>query len=161
AFTAGEEWSEVRLPLDGFVGADLAQLRAIAFTAGKPDGGFEFFLDHVELRCRARSRQQAPRRAVAAAMRHHVRRYRLRGERVNSRRLPAWLLPAPDSLLARTIRRGRAPWTEFVHLAWSAWIFITPIFAPGGYDLRWLLLTLASFPLFVLLYTLCLVAPRR
>ena len=80
---------------------------------------------------------------------------------MNSRRLPAWLLPAPDSLLARTIRRGRAPWTEFVHLAWSAWIFITPIFAPGGYDLRWLLLTLASFPLFVLLYTLCLVAPRR
>ncbi|GAA3934668.1 CIA30 family protein [Luteimonas lutimaris] len=50
AFTAGEEWSEVRLPLDGFAGADLAQLRAIAFAAGKPAGEFEFFLDHVELR---------------------------------------------------------------------------------------------------------------
>lgn len=50
AFTAGEDWTEVRLPLDGFAGADLAQLRAIAFTAGKPEGGFEFFLDHVEVR---------------------------------------------------------------------------------------------------------------
>ena len=49
-FTAGEDWAEVRLPLDGFAGADLAQLRAIAFTAGKPDGAFEFFLDHVEVR---------------------------------------------------------------------------------------------------------------
>ena len=50
AFTAGEEWSEVRLSLDGFAGADLAQLRAIAFAAGRPAGEFEFFLDHVELR---------------------------------------------------------------------------------------------------------------
>lgn len=50
AFTADKDWSEVRLPLDGFAGADLAQLRAIAFAAGQPAGEFEFFLDHVELR---------------------------------------------------------------------------------------------------------------
>lgn len=80
---------------------------------------------------------------------------------MKSKRLPAWLSPAPDSLLAWTIRRGRAPWTEFVHLGWSAWVFITPMFSPGGYDLRWLLLTLVSYPLFVLLYARCLVAPRR
>lgn len=49
-FTAGKTWTEVRLPLKGFVGADLAQLRAIAFTAGQPAGEFEFFLDRVEVR---------------------------------------------------------------------------------------------------------------
>jgi len=80
---------------------------------------------------------------------------------MSSMRLPAWLSPAPDSQLACSMRRGRAPWVEFIHLAWSVWVFMTPLFSPDGYDLRWLLLTLASYPLFVLLYALCLVAPRR
>src|SRR5690606_2099033 len=35
------------------------------------------------------------------------------------------------------------------------------IFVPGGYSLRWTLLTLGSYPLFVLLYALCLLLPRR
>src|SRR5690606_12400462 len=99
--------------------------------------------------------------AAMAAMRHHGRWHGFRRAGMSSMRLPAWLSPAPDSLMARTLRRGRAPWTEFIHLAWSVWVFIAPTFAPGGYDLRWLLLTLASYPLFVLLYTLCLVAPKR
>ncbi|QCO66904.2 amidohydrolase family protein [Luteimonas yindakuii] len=49
-FVAGPEWTEVRLPLADFPGADPALLRAVAFTAGQPAGGFEFFLDQVELR---------------------------------------------------------------------------------------------------------------
>lgn len=75
--------------------------------------------------------------------------------------LPRWLSPAPDSQLACSMRRGRAPWVEFIHLAWSVWVFMVPLFSPDGYDRRWLLLTLASYPVFVLLYTLCLTAPRR
>lgn len=47
---APREWSEVRLPLSDFAGADTAQLRAIAFTAGNPPGTFRFRIDGVELR---------------------------------------------------------------------------------------------------------------
>ena len=50
SFQAGAEWSEVRLALADFAGADLSQLRGLAFTAGQPGGSFEFVLDHVELR---------------------------------------------------------------------------------------------------------------
>lgn len=50
AFIAGPQWREVRLPLDGFAGADIALLRGIAFTAGQPAGTFRFQLDRVELR---------------------------------------------------------------------------------------------------------------
>lgn len=75
--------------------------------------------------------------------------------------LPAWLSPAPDSIVASMIRQGKSPWTDAVHLLWSVWVFITPIFSPGGYSVRWALLTLASYPLFVLLYAMTLLAPRR
>lgn len=50
AFVARPEWQEVRLRLDAFRGADLGRVRAIAFTAGLPHGGFAFELDAVELR---------------------------------------------------------------------------------------------------------------
>ena len=72
-----------------------------------------------------------------------------------------WLAPAPDSLMAATLRQGRPRWSEWVHLMWTMWVFITPLFAPGGYDLRWLLLTLLSYPLFLLLYALALLRPAR
>ena len=49
-FTAGPEWSEVRIPLASFAGAELASLRAVAFTAGLPEGAFELDIDQVELR---------------------------------------------------------------------------------------------------------------
>ncbi len=49
-FQAGPEWTEVRLALSDFPGADLSLVRGIAFTAGHPAGSFEFFLDDVELR---------------------------------------------------------------------------------------------------------------
>lgn len=49
-FTADAQWREIRLPLADFKGAEPAQLRGIAFTAGLPVGKFDFQLDRVELR---------------------------------------------------------------------------------------------------------------
>ena len=77
-----------------------------------------------------------------------------------SRIIPAWLSPAADSIAAAAPRQGKSPWADAVHLMWSIWVFVTPAFS-GGYTLRWLLLTLASYPLFLLLYALTLLAPRR
>lgn len=78
--------------------------------------------------------------------------------------VPAWLRrlmpPAPDSAVAESIRRGKSPWGDAVHLLWSLWVFLTPVFG-GGYDLRWLVLTLASYPVFLWLYAMVLLAPRR
>jgi len=50
SFTPGPDWGEVRLALADFAGADFATLRAIAFTAGAPDGEFSIDLDAVEIR---------------------------------------------------------------------------------------------------------------
>jgi hypothetical protein len=49
-FVAGKEWTEVRLPLAAFNGADLARVRGLAFTAGQPVGAFAFEIDDVELK---------------------------------------------------------------------------------------------------------------
>lgn len=49
-FVAGPEWTEVRIPLDSFNGADLARVRAFAFTAGQPQGAFRFEIDDVEVK---------------------------------------------------------------------------------------------------------------
>ena len=76
-------------------------------------------------------------------------------------RMPDWWTAAPDSAAAAAQRLGRSPWLEMVHLLWSAWVFITPVFTPEGYSARWLLLTLTSYPLFVLLYAMSLRAPAR
>lgn len=80
-------------------------------------------------------------------------------------RLRAWaaasLAYAPDSSVACNLRRGKSPWTDGVHLLWSVWIFITPLFGGGHYGLRWIALTLASYPLFLALYVKTLLAPRR
>jgi len=75
--------------------------------------------------------------------------------------VPAWLRAAPDSQLAGALRRGRPAWSEFVHLLWSVWVFIVPVFTSQGYDARWWLLTLASYPLFVVLFTAALLLPAR
>ena len=48
-FQATPEWTEVRLPLATFGGADLAQVRALAFTAGLPAGPFSFEIDDVRV----------------------------------------------------------------------------------------------------------------
>jgi imidazolonepropionase-like amidohydrolase len=49
-FVAGPAWTEVRIPLNGFNGADLARVRAFAFTAGQPQGAFRFEIDDVEVK---------------------------------------------------------------------------------------------------------------
>jgi two-component system sensor histidine kinase DesK len=70
------------------------------------------------------------------------------------------MVPAPDSAVAEAIRRGKSPWTDGVHLLWSAWVFVTPLFG-GGYDWKWVGFTLLSYPLFLWLYAKVLLAPRR
>ncbi|TKS52972.1 sensor histidine kinase [Luteimonas yindakuii] len=72
-----------------------------------------------------------------------------------------WFTPAADSLLARTLRRGRPAWSEAVHVLWSAWVFVTPAFSPYGYDGRWWLLTALSYPVFLWLYARVLLAPAH
>ena len=44
------QWSEIRLKLSGFPGADLAHLRALAVCAGAPAGAFQLDIDQVEIR---------------------------------------------------------------------------------------------------------------
>ena len=75
-----------------------------------------------------------------------------------------WLQPAPGSIAAQERLLGRSHWTNFVHLIWSVWVFLTPAFSTGsfGFTPRWFLLTLLSYPLFLWLYaTSVLAAPRR
>ncbi|MCD9027169.1 sensor histidine kinase [Luteimonas sp. BDR2-5] len=74
---------------------------------------------------------------------------------------PRWLRPAPDSALACAVREGRPAWTEFLHLLWTVWVFVVPAFTPWGYDLRWTLLTLASYPTFIVLFVAALTLPQR
>lgn len=78
-----------------------------------------------------------------------------------TRTLPAWLAPAPDSVVSSRLQQGKSPWVDAVHVLWSVWVFITPMMGGSGYDLRWTLLTLASYPLFLLLYAAILLRPRR
>lgn len=74
--------------------------------------------------------------------------------------IPRWLEPAPDSAVARMRRQGRSPWFNTVHLLWSVWIFVTPVFG-GGFDWRWVAFTLATYPLFLVLFALTQVRPHR
>jgi len=78
--------------------------------------------------------------------------------------LSRWLQPAPGSLAAQDACSGQPTWTHFVHLVWSVWVFLTPAFSGGAYGFtpRWCLLTLLSYPLFLWLYTVSVMAsPRR
>lgn len=77
-----------------------------------------------------------------------------------SRPLPGWMAPAPDSAIADAVRRGKSPWSEFIHLLWSMWILVTPAFG-DGFDGRWLLLTALSYPVFLWLYAQALLVSRR
>ncbi len=71
----------------------------------------------------------------------------------------AWFAPAPDSPVAHAMRQGKSPWTNAVHLLWSLWVFVTPLF--DGFTMRWVVLTLISYPVFLLLYVRCCVSSRR
>ncbi len=48
-FVAGAEWTEVRIALADFQGADLLRVRGLAFTAGQPQGAFRFEIDDVRM----------------------------------------------------------------------------------------------------------------
>nr|WP_233523345.1 sensor histidine kinase [Dyella solisilvae] len=61
--------------------------------------------------------------------------------------------------MAGSVRKGKSPWVDAVHLLWSVWVFITPMF--DHYTLRWALLTLVSYPVFLLLYARCCLDSRR
>jgi two-component system sensor histidine kinase DesK len=73
---------------------------------------------------------------------------------------PRWLQPSPDSVVGQSIRRGKAPWSDAIHLMWSCWVFITPLFS-GGYTLSWLGFTALTYPVFLALYARSMTAPRR
>jgi two-component system sensor histidine kinase DesK len=68
--------------------------------------------------------------------------------------------PAPDSAIADLIRQGKSPWTDAVHLLWSLWVFITPMFGMG-YTWKWVGLTALSYPVFIALYAKTLLSSRR
>ncbi|OOG60084.1 sensor histidine kinase [Rhodanobacter sp. C03] len=74
-----------------------------------------------------------------------------------------WFSPAPDSGVADDLRRGKSPWIDSVHVLWSFWVFITPLFDHGlnGYTRTWLLCTLGSYPVFLLLFAKIQLASRR
>jgi len=69
--------------------------------------------------------------------------------------------PAPDSAAANAIHLGKSPWTDAVHLLWSAWVFITPLFGGGRYSWKWAAITAISYPLFLALYAKALLASRH
>jgi two-component system, NarL family, sensor histidine kinase DesK len=77
---------------------------------------------------------------------------------------PRWLSsllrPAPDSAVADNLRAGKPAWSDAVHLLWTGWVFLTPMFG-GGYSLLWLFLTLLTYPVFLALYARQLLSPRR
>lgn len=77
------------------------------------------------------------------------------------RLLRAWFTPAEDSEAAERMRQGKSPWTEAVHLLWSAWVFVVPLFGNGGYNLAWATWTLLSYPTFLILYAMTLIRSRR
>jgi two-component system sensor histidine kinase DesK len=74
--------------------------------------------------------------------------------------LRSWLTPAPDSRVAAIQQQGKSVRAEGVHLLWSVWVFITPLMG-GGYSRTWILLTLVSYPLFLLLFAKSMLASRR
>jgi len=78
---------------------------------------------------------------------------------VSFSRLASLLRPAPDSAVAENLRRGKSPWVDAIHLLWTLWVFLTPLFG-GGYTWRWAALTLLTYPVFLVLYAGVLLAPR-
>lgn len=73
--------------------------------------------------------------------------------------LRTWLTPAPDSPVAHSVRKGKSAWVDAVHLLWSIWVFITPAF--DRFTLRWAILTLISYPIFLAIYVSYCVSSRR
>ncbi|QNK00435.1 sensor histidine kinase [Dyella telluris] len=74
-------------------------------------------------------------------------------------KLRAWFTPAPDSLVAISVQKGKSPWVDAIHLLWSVWVFVIPAFST--YTWQWALFTLATYPLFLLLYAKCCISSRH
>ena len=74
-----------------------------------------------------------------------------------------WFTPAPDSGFADDVRQGINPWATCVHLLWSLWIFITPMFERGltGYTRGWLIATAITYPIFLFLFIKVQLVGRR
>ncbi len=49
-FDSSTQWQEIRLPLTGFDGLDLAQVVGFSFNASNPVGQFRFTIDNVEIK---------------------------------------------------------------------------------------------------------------
>jgi len=58
-----------------------------------------------------------------------------------------------------SVRKGKGAWIDLVHLLWSVWVFITPLF--DRFTVRWAVLTLVSYPVFLGLYLSYCVTSRR
>ena len=80
---------------------------------------------------------------------------------LHGRPLPRWFRPAPDSLLMFGRERGQPAWAEFIHLLWTMWVFVVPVFTPQGYTALWWALTALSYPVFVALYCGSVMLPSR
>jgi two-component system sensor histidine kinase DesK len=67
--------------------------------------------------------------------------------------MPAFLQPTPDSLVGMRNVGGSGGWTWFplLMLAWSVWIFFTPLFNGAAFP-HWLWPTLGSYAVFLVLY---------
>jgi len=74
-------------------------------------------------------------------------------------RLTAWFTPEPGSRVHEIIQQGKSPRMESVHLLWSAWVFVTPLF-DRGYTWRWALITALSYPVFVALFAKSMLVSR-
>ncbi len=83
------------------------------------------------------------------------------GSTLATRSTFAGLRAAPDSVIGVALRQGRPMWSEGIHLLWSVWVFVVPMFSPHGYDLRWALLTLLTYPVFVALFAGAMLLPER
>lgn len=62
--------------------------------------------------------------------------------------------PSPDSIIGMREGRGegsRMRWMPVLMLAWSVWIFVTPLYEAASFP-HWLWPTLGSYALFLLLY---------
>ncbi len=67
--------------------------------------------------------------------------------------MPAFLEPTPDSLVGLRIAGGTGgrTWFPLLMLAWSVWIFFTPMFNTAAFP-HWLWPTLGSYAVFLALY---------
>src|SRR5690348_12197049 len=75
-------------------------------------------------------------------------------------RLARWFEPEPGSRISEIIQQGKSPRMESVHLLWSAWLFVTPLF-DRGFTWGWAAITALTYPVFVALFAKSMLVPRN